>query len=157
MGKSKSINLSKSKIILIFSAIFLFFLFLFFTLKKTEYPKEIKVNINNQNYYLEIASTPKQQAIGLSNRNSICTNCGMLFIFSHQGDQSFWMKNTLIPLDIIWLDKKFKIVKIVTALNTNSQKSYTAKAKYVIEVNANEAFKHNLKIGDTIQLPMFND
>lgn len=157
MGKSKPKNLSKSKIILILLAVLLIVLVIFFKLKKIHYPSKVKLNINNQNYFLEIASTPGQREFGLSNRESICTNCGMLFIFPKVATRNFWMKDTFIPLDIIWLDKKFKITKIATVLETNSQKTYSSKAKYVIELNANEVFKHDLKVGDTIQLPDFND
>ncbi len=157
MGKSEPKNISKNKIVLILVAVFFLVLFIFFILKKPNYPSEIKLNINDQNYFLEVASTSEQRQIGLSNRESICTNCGMLFIFPREGNRSFWMKDTHIPLDMIWLDKKFKIVKIATVLETNSQKTYKSKAKYVIELNANEVFKRDLKVGDTIQLPDFDD
>jgi len=157
MGKSEPKNMSKNKIVLILVGVFFIILFIFFILKKPNYPSEIKLNINNQNYFLEVASTPKQRQIGLSNRDSICTNCGMLFIFPRQSKRSFWMKDTHIPLDMIWLDRKFKIVKIATVLKTNSQDLYTGRAKYVIELNDNEVFKRDLKVGDTIQLPDFDD
>lgn len=157
MGKSKPKNISKNKITLILLIAIIFFIVISFLFKKPKFPREIKLNINNQNYYLEVAATAKQREIGLSNRDSICTNCGMLFVFPREGNRSFWMKDTFVPLDMIWLDKNFKIVKTITALETNSQRRYTAKAKYVIELNANETFKHDLKVGDTIQLPDFND
>jgi uncharacterized protein len=155
MGKSNQKNWSKNKVILIFSLIII--LITFFLFRKDKTLNQVKININNQNYFLEVASTPKQREIGLSNRQSICANCGMLFIFPREDDHSFWMKDTYIPLDVIWLDKKHKVVKIATLLETNSQKAYIAKAKYVIELNANEVFKHDLKVGDTVQLPDFNE
>lgn len=156
MGKSKPKNISKAKIVLI-SAITLCVVLLlsFFFNNKDSLPKEIKVNIKDYNYYLEIASTSQEKQIGLSNRESLCVNCGMLFIFPKQSIYTFWMKDTYIPLDIIWLDKDYKIVKIATVLETNSEKKYSnkVKAKYVIELNANEVFKRDLEIGDVIQLP----
>ncbi len=157
MGKSKPKNLSKNKVVLILLAVFFIILAIYLFLKKPEYPPQVKVNIDNYNYYLEIASTSQQREIGLSNRESVCVNCGMLFVFPREGNRSIWMKDTLVPLDIIWLDKKFKIVKIVTALETNSQKTYTGKAKYIIELNANEIFKRDLKVGDTIQIPELDE
>lgn len=159
MGKSKSKNLSKNKIILI-SLIALFFLVLSsFLFNKKNIPKEIKANINGTNYYLEIASTRKQREKGLSNRQSLCSNCGMLFVFKKEDIYPFWMKDTYIPLDMIWLDKNFKVVKIATVLQTNSENSYTNKdkAKYVIELNANEVFKRDLKIGDIVKISDFNE
>lgn len=118
-------------------------------------PKSIGLQINNNNYYLEVAKTNQQKKIGLSNRNEICSNCGMLFVFDKEGQYPFWMKDTYIPLDIIWINSQYKIVKIITALNTNSDVTYTNTdpAKYAIELPANEVFKQNLKVGDTIQIP----
>ena len=118
--------------------------------------KSIGIQINNNNYYyLEVAKTNQQKKVGLSNRNEICSNCGMLFVFNKEGQYPFWMKDTYIPLDIIWLNKEYKIVKIITAINTNSDDTYTNTdpAKYVIELPANEVFKQDLKVGDTIQIP----
>lgn len=160
MGKSKSKNLPKAKIILRFLFI-LFFLILASLLfkPKKNYPKEVKIRIKDYNYYLEIASTKRERQIGLSNRQNLCINCGMLFIFPKEGYYPFWMKDTHVPLDLIWLDKQNKIVKISTVLETNSEKKYLnkSKAKYVIELNANEVFKRDLKIGDIIQFPDFNE
>ena len=160
MGKSKPKNMSKAKIVLISSIVLCcFVLFSFFFNKKNRFPKEVKITIDNYNYYLETAQTPTERQIGLSNRQSLCLNCGMLFVFPRQKVHTFWMKDTFIPLDIIWLDKNFKVVKIATVLETNSEKLYANKdkAKYVIELNANEVFKRDLKIGDTIQLTDFNE
>lgn len=157
MEKSKSKNMPKTRIVLVsFIALFLIVLFSFIFNQKKNIPKEVVININDYNYYLETAFTKKEQSIGLSNRQNLCINCGMLFIFPKEDVHSFWMKDTLIPLDIIWLNKKNEIVKISTALDTNSEKTYTntTKAKYVIELNANEVFKRDLKVGDIIQLPI---
>ena len=160
MGKSKRKNLSRSKFIL--NALFLLFFILLFSFlldKKNTFTKEVKITIKDYNYYLETASTDKKREIGLSNRQSLCSNCGMIFVFKREGIYPFWMKNTFIPLDMIWLNKKNKVVKIATVLETNSEKKYAnkIKAKYVIELNANEVFKRDLKIGDVIQLPDFNE
>jgi hypothetical protein len=79
----------------------------------------------------------------------------MIFIFNKDVTLPFWMKDTLIPLDMIWLDKSGKIVDIQTIIETNSTKIYQnqSPAKYVLELNANDSQKINLKIGDIIQLP----
>ena len=128
---------------------------LIFIPNKKVFPKEISLSINNQGYYLEVAQTNKTRKKGLSQRNELCFNCGMLFVFNKSGKQAFWMKDTHIPLDIIWLDSKFQIVKIITAIKTDSEDIYINEkpAKYAIELNANESLKLGLKIGDTIQIP----
>lgn len=90
---------------------------------------------------------------GLMERQSLNKNEGMLFIFKQEGIYPFWMKNTLIPLDIIWISKEKKIVFI----NKNSQPCGTAdcpiinpgvKAKYVLEINAGISEEIGLETGD---------
>jgi len=81
----------------------------------------------------------------------------MLFIFDKEKEQGIWMKDTHIPLDIIWLNSQKQIIKIITAAQTESETIYLSQkpAKYVIELPANESLKLNLQIGDTI--PFFDD
>lgn len=139
-------------IVLIFiTAFFLIWHFLLFTPTSNI----INLKINSTNYKIELAKTISQRTKGLSKRESLCPNCGMLFIFGFETDLPFWMKDTLIPLDMIWLDKTGKIVDIKTATETNSQKIYQnqSPAQYVLELNANDSQKLNLKIGDNIKLP----
>lgn len=129
--------------------------FLVFRPKKVIFPSNISLSIGNQGYYLEVAQTDETRSTGLSQRDNLCFNCGMLFVFDKEGKQNFWMKDTHIPLDIIWLNSKYQIVKIITAVKTDSEDIYTNSkpAKYAIELNANESFKLGLKVGDTIQFP----
>lgn len=122
-------------------------------------PDSIGITIKNQDYYLEVAQSSSQKSQGLSGRDQLCSNCGMLFVFNKEGIYPFWMKNTQIPLDMIWINANNQIVKIVTVLETNSEKNYSNEqpAKYVIELNANEAFKLDLKIGDTVPLSSLHE
>ncbi|MDD3679811.1 MAG: DUF192 domain-containing protein [Candidatus Shapirobacteria bacterium] len=59
---------------------------------------------------IEIAVTAQERAKGLSGRSQLCDQCGMLFVFPQEDYHSFWMKDTLIPLDIVWLDKNWRVV-----------------------------------------------
>ena len=118
----------------------------------------VKIKISNTNYNIELAKTTAQKTKGLSGRETLCKNCGMLFSFGFETNLPFWMKNTLIPLDMIWLDKNGKIVDIQTVTETNSTKIYQNQipAQYVLELNANDSQKINLKIGDVIDLSKIN-
>lgn len=129
--------------------IVIFVVILLFSRKNT-----INLTIKNKSYRLEIAKTIFQQAKGLSNRNSLCPDCGMIFTFPSESIQPFWMKDTLIPLDIIWLNQQGRVVTIITGKpNDLSILQNTTLAKYVIELNANDAQKLKLSFGDIINLP----
>lgn len=143
-------------IILIILALISFFIF---NSKKNKYPDSLGLYIKGSGYYLEVAQTDKDQQKGLSQRNTLCRNCGMFFVFNKEDEHSFWMKDTHIPLDMIWLDSTGKIVKIITNAQTDSEYIYTndQAAKYVIELNADEALKLKLEVGDTIPLPSIDD
>lgn len=101
---------------------------------------------------LEIADTPALRQQGLMFRESL--DGGMLFIFDEPGYYPFWMKNTYIPLDILWLDSSFTVVEIVAATPCVSDPcpNYggTAFASYVLEVPLGFAAAHNLSIGSSL-------
>lgn len=118
------------------------------------YPRQLKtkkININSQEFTIEIASTPRQLTQGLSNRPQLCQNCGMLFVFPSPQILQFWMKDTLIPLDMIFIDQDKKIVNVVTTpVGDLSIKNSTSPALYCLELNAGTATKLNLKPGDIL-------
>jgi len=102
---------------------------------------------------VEIAHTPEELSRGLMYRENLAENAGMLFIFGSEERQSFWMKNTKIPLDMIWMDAAGEIIFI----KENAQPCATllcesygpnADAKFVLEANAGFAQKNNLTPGD---------
>ena len=96
--------------------------------------------------FVEIADDDEERAKGLMHRETLAENRGMLFVFLDENPRSFWMKNTLIPLDMIFLDGKKNIVSIAknaepcraSGCKTSSCPLYSSKEKsrYVIEVNA---------------------
>ncbi len=104
----------------------------------------------------EIADDDAKQEKGLSFRDGLGTNEGMIFVFPYEDHWGFWMKDMRFPIDMIWTDSNGKIVHI----QKNAQPceegcdTYvpTTAAKYVIEVNSGFANKHNLKIGDSVSI-----
>ena len=126
------------------------------------YSPELKKNIfkiKDHEYHLEIATTLAQKEQGLMNRSNLCQNCGMIFVSGFEMPQIFWMKNTLIPLDMIFLDKNGQVINIVNATpepNTPDSKLRLYKSdrssKYVIELNSGDSKKLGLIAGDCIDL-----
>ncbi|WP_299442290.1 DUF192 domain-containing protein [uncultured Aquimarina sp.] len=114
----------------------------------------LKDSIPNQIITLdiEIADNDYERETGLMYRKSMEEKRGMLFIQKMFKPQNFYMKNTLIPLDIIYIDDKYKIVsfqKNAKPLDETSLPSVKP-AKYILEINAGLSDQWNLKIGDSI-------
>jgi uncharacterized membrane protein (UPF0127 family) len=105
---------------------------------------------------VEIADEPETRAQGLMYRDHLAADAGMLFFFEEPGEYPFWMKNTRIPLDMIWIDSERRIVHIkenVPPCRIADCPSYppNAIASYVLELGGGEAKKHGLKAGDVLQ------
>ena len=121
------------------------------------------VRIGGATFNVEIASTTLEQARGLSLRKSLGENDGMLFIFSWPGIQSFWMKDTNFPLDMIWIgsgQSGNKVLGFVENAPPQPGVSLWGLRVYdspdgtdkVLEVNAGTVAKDNIKVGDTVQV-----
>lgn len=107
-------------------------------------------------FNVEIADTPEERARGLMSRESLNQDNGMLFIFEAEAEYCFWMKNTLISLDIIWLDENKKVVFIKhNAEPCQADPCETfgpgEKAKYVLEINSGLAKGLELEKGDYLE------
>lgn len=102
---------------------------------------------------IEIAENDLDRAQGLMWRKSMEPSQGMLFIMDAMEEQSFWMLNTYIPLDIIFVDENLKIVKIREFTEPQSLEPVTSElpAQYVVEVNAGFCEQHEIQEGDRIQ------
>ncbi len=103
---------------------------------------------------VEVVTTPAEQMRGLMYRRSLEKDSGMLFVFRREEPQSFWMKNTLIPLDMIFISRDLVIVDITTMQPciTDPCPDYTSRqpAQYVLEINAGYCRSHAIAIGDKI-------
>ena len=114
-----------------------------------------RVSINDVSYLVELADDDNERAMGLMYRKEMSDNEGMLFIFPDSQMRAFWMKNTLIPLDILYFDDNKKLINISEntppCKNTSTRcPNYpsTKPAKYVLEINAGLSAKHKFKSGD---------
>ena len=112
------------------------------------------MSIGNQTFTLEIAYRPEDQETGLMNRKSMPDDHGMIFVFPAERNLTFWMKNTLIPLDILYLDRAGRVVSVkhMKPLDETGVPS-DGPAMYAIELNAGTAARVGIKAGDTLKLP----
>jgi uncharacterized membrane protein (UPF0127 family) len=103
---------------------------------------------------VEVAESPADLQRGLMNRRSLAQDSGMLFIFPEESPRSFWMKDTLIPLDMIFISRDLVIVDIATMqpCAIDPCPAYTSRqpAQFVLEVNAGYCRSHNIAIKDRI-------
>ncbi len=147
--------------ILLFS--FWFFGQLYETLKKDNIATEsqsdllcLKISPEEQECrsLLYVADSPQERSKGLSGRSSLPDDRGMVFIFDKPDELCFWMKDTLIPLDMIWLDEAKKVTKVEANVQPSSYPdsfcSLEPKDKYVIELNAGKAQEFGIKTGQTL-------
>jgi uncharacterized protein len=115
-------------------------------------PQQVCVAPDGSRIRLELAISDRERFDGLMYRDQLPADRGMLFIFEQDDLWPFWMKNTYIPLDLIWLDKYGKIVEVradVQPCRSDPCPSYppTQKGRAVLEVNAGFAKTHGLATG----------
>ena len=106
---------------------------------------------------VEIADEPDEQATGLMNRTALGEDRGMLFVFPSEEDRSFWMKDTLIPLSIAYMDSEGRIVDIqdMKALDDDPPHYDSAEpARYALEVNKGFFDERGVEVGDSTELPL---
>jgi len=111
---------------------------------------------------VEIAADDDTRAQGLMFRDHLEPGTGMLFIFPEDGDYPFWMKNTRIPLDMLWIDSTQKVAHVkfnVPPCVISDCPNYppNATARYVLEVAGGVALQHHIKAGDQLRFEKTND
>ncbi len=119
--------------------------------------KSNSVCIDGKCFSVQLAKTQKEQESGLMYRNQLSQDKGMLFIFKNPGIYTFWMKNTLISLDILWIDINNKIIYIskkTPPCTTSICNTYgpSENTKYVLEINGGISDKENFKVGDLVKI-----
>ena len=106
------------------------------------------IRIGNKEYNVKEVTTPEDKAKGLSGVESLPEDEGMLFIFDPPEDVKFWMKDTLIPLDIIFINEDQEVVKVHQGIPNDETLIEVPNIAYVLEVNDNSG----IKVGDELEL-----
>jgi uncharacterized membrane protein (UPF0127 family) len=114
----------------------------------------VRMEMGGETFTLEVANTEAARQYGLMHRDSMPSDHGMLFVFAEERPQGFWMKNTRIPLDIVFLDASGKVVSIhqMKPYDLRSTRS-DGPAQYAIEINEGRAAKAGVKPGDQLKIP----
>ena len=115
----------------------------------------VQVRLGNKDFQLEVADNPDTRAYGLMNRRSMPADHGMIFVFPSEERVSFWMRNTYIPLDVVFVNVQRQVVAIKQGrpLDDRNGISSGAPVTYVIELNRGAAETAGLKVGDRIDIP----
>src|SRR3989344_5755639 len=163
----------KKFLLLVLSIVIIIFAFYYYSYYSSETKNDLqtensqqavslkpKVIINDNEIFVDLAKTAEELSKGLSGREKLNDDEGMLFLFGSKSYQTFWMKDMLIPIDIIWIsdDMIVDISKNVpqpvpgTAQYQLQIYSPTKPVNYVLEVNAGFSDKYGIKIGDTVDI-----
>lgn len=101
----------------------------------------VDITIGDKKYKVEIADTPEKQEKGLMGRKSLPKDQGMLFIYDEPQDLSYWMKNTFISLDIIFIDDDMEVVSVKQGQPMSEEPITEDDVQYVLEVNSNSGIE----------------
>jgi len=104
-------------------------------------------------FQVEVADSPAKREMGLQYRRELAPERGMIFLFPAESDQTFWMKNTPIPLDMIFISRDLKVVGVVEQATPFSldARSVGKPSQYVLEINGGVARRFGIEAGDTVR------
>ena len=142
----------KKEIVLVFVLIGILLCLSLFV-KKQEYKTIKTLKIGGVVLNIEVADTDDERVRGLSGRSGLGENEGMLFVFDTEGYYGIWMKEMNFPIDIAWLDKDKKVLKIENAVDPDTYPKVfnsPVPSLYVLETKAGFFEKFKIKIGDTL-------
>ena len=108
--------------------------------------KQCEIEIGDKQYNVRIAITDEEQSDGLKNIEKLFDNEGMLFVFDKEDQVSMWMEDAVIPLDVIFIDEDYNVVKVQQGVPKSKELITSDNTKYVLEVNAGSG----IKIGDEL-------
>lgn len=117
-------------------------------------PEQPRLRVGQAEVKIEIADTVEKRSTGLSGRDSLAADAGMMFVFSEPGQYGFWMRGMRFPLDFVWIrdGKVVEITEDVPVSNENVPKVYQPQQpiEAMVEVNAGWVKKQGVKVGDEI-------
>lgn len=103
--------------------------------------EEINIKVGSKKYKVKLAETPEDQEKGLQNITNLPENEGMLFIFDKPEEVSFWMKDTKIPLDIVFIDEELVVISVKEGNPESEDFISENNTNFVLEVNKNSGIK----------------
>lgn len=111
---------------------------------------------NGTVYAVEIPRTPEARERGMMFRSTVPPRTGMLFVFNATGRYAFWMKNCLVPLDLIWLDESKRVVAILPEAPPCTADpcpiyQFDVPSRYVLEIAGGAAKRESLTVGQTLK------
>lgn len=109
-------------------------------------PDTIEIKVSDKIYTVEVAKTQKERIKGLSNRDTLGVSSGMLFVFDEPQEVTFWMKDTKIPLDIIFIDEEEQVISVKHGTPMSEEPITENGVLYVLEVNANSGIKEGEEV-----------
>ena len=117
----------------------------------------ITSNGSKHNFLVEVARTEEEKKIGLMFRKTLAKNAGMLFLYKREALRLMWMKNTFIPLDILFIDKKGVIKRVVKRTTPHSLATISSRQSVlaVLELRGGITSSLEIKKGDRIEHPAF--
>lgn len=120
-------------------------------------PLEVATATGSHAFTVEVATAPEEQATGLMYRREMAPDAGMLFVYPAGSRITMWMKNTLIPLDMVFIGPTGRITHIVerTVPMSTELIGSNGPARAVLELNAGTASRLGIKVGDQVRHPAF--
>jgi len=111
------------------------------------------VKLGQKIFTVEIAAKKEAQTLGLSGRDSLATNAGMLFVFDAPFSYGFWMKDMKFSIDIVWIDEFGRVVDLAQNISPETFPKIfypQTPARFVLELNAGAADQNGIKIGTNV-------
>lgn len=115
------------------------------------------VVINGQTICVEVVRSNQDKTKGLSGREELAEDAGMLFVYGQAGEYGFWMRDMNFAIDIIWIDSDRRVVDITSDVDPDTYPEVFRSdepAQYILEVNAGYARQHNIEVGQNVKLPL---